>query len=119
MWRRSPAGADRAHRCRARRRGDEPLTIVVRRWPALAWTHLALRGALHAGSAEQLPAAVDEHSVAGDRITLDLSEISAIDQSGVSAIDACAQLARARDAQLEIQHPSPVTRRALADRGSS
>jgi hypothetical protein len=49
-------------------------------------------------------------------VILDLSELTAIDEHGVAALDRCRALAESREAVLEIQDPSPVARQALRRR---
>jgi CheY-like chemotaxis protein/anti-anti-sigma regulatory factor len=94
----------------------EPTTLHVRHWPALARADIAIRGVLDGGAQAALAAAVGDHSRPGSVIVLDLSEVTAIDEEGVQAIDHSRQLAGTAQAQLEIQDPSPAARRALRRR---
>lgn len=93
--------------------GPPPLEIRKRTWSALAWTHLTLRGTLDVRTNAQLIASVEAVLDAGHRITLDLSEVSAIDSAGARAVHRCEVLADERRGELTVEDPSPVVRHAL------
>jgi CheY-like chemotaxis protein/ABC-type transporter Mla MlaB component len=109
----SARGAAPPGRSSTGRAADEPLTWSVRAWPALARVYVTLRGALRGDTAGSLVAAVAEHAWPGNAIILDLSEITAIDEHGVAALQECRRLAETRGADVELQDPSPIARRAL------
>jgi anti-anti-sigma regulatory factor len=93
--------------------GPAALEIRRRTWAALAWTHLTVRGALDARTHAQLVACVEAGLEAGHRITVDLSEVSAIDSIGARAVHRCETLADERRGELSVEDPSPVVRHAL------
>jgi DNA-binding NarL/FixJ family response regulator/anti-anti-sigma regulatory factor len=87
--------------------------LHTRSWPALLTTHIAVKGALEGRGSDRLCEAIAECSRPRSRIVLDLSELTALDDAGVAAIHRCHELARAREAEIEIHDPSPTARRAL------
>lgn len=89
------------------------MEIRTRAWPALAWTHLTVRGTLDVRTRTRLLATVGAAVGARQRITLDLSEVSDVDPAGVRAIRECEALADEQDADLTVEDPSPAVRRAL------
>lgn len=100
-----------------RRRGPDrpaPFAVHVRQWTALARAHVAVRGALEASSAAGVVDAVRSTLEPGIEIALDLSEVTALDDAGVDAIQTCRRLAERAGAALEIQDPSPAVRSRLA-----
>jgi anti-anti-sigma regulatory factor len=89
------------------------LELALRTWPALARTHLTARGSLGFSTRHQLLSAVQSAAEAGHHMSLDLSEIEAIDTGGVQAVRDCESLAGKRGAILDIHDPSPIVRQAL------
>jgi DNA-binding response OmpR family regulator len=92
---------------------EETLRWSVRAWPALARVHVTLHGALRSDTVAALLAALREHVRPGHEIILDLSEITAIDARAVAALEEWRGVAEAHDADVVLQDPSPVARRAL------
>ena len=90
------------------------LELDLRTWPALARTHLTARGSLGFSTRHQLLNAVQTAAEAGHHMSLDLSEIDAIDTGGVQAVRDCESLAGKRGAILDIHDPSPIVRQALS-----
>lgn len=101
---------------RAMRGSGELLRLHVQSWPALARTHVVVCGALLTRAPAQLADTLAEHSRPGATITLDLSDITAMNADGVQALDDCGRVVQARSAALEIHDPSPIARRALRRR---
>jgi DNA-binding response OmpR family regulator len=92
---------------------EEPLTLSVRAWPALARADIALRGALRGDATAPVLTAVRAHAQQGNTIVLDLSEIAAVDGQGAAALRECRRLAEACGGELEVHDPSPIVRRTL------
>ena len=97
----------------AARDGTPVLEIHSRAWPALAWTHLTVHGALYLQTRTQLLDAVVAALEPGHRITLDLSEVTAVDYAGARAIRECEALADEQHADLMVEDPSPAVRHGL------
>ena len=90
--------------------GSSALAIQTRAWPALAWTHLTVRGTLDVRTHSRLLETVEATLEPGYRLTLDLSEVTAIDSGGARAIRDCEALADQRNADLTVEDPSPAVR---------
>ena len=91
----------------------QTLETELRRWPALARTHVALRGALVEPADRRLLAAVAAQAPPGDTVILDLSDVTAIDPAGLAALEQCGRSVAGASGRMEIHDPSPVVRRAL------
>jgi ABC-type transporter Mla MlaB component len=87
--------------------------LFTRAWPALARTHLTVRGPLSLATCAELVDAINAALEPGHQITLDLSEVTAIDAGGVQAVRDCEALAERGRAEVIVQDPSPTARRAL------
>src|SRR4051812_7422446 len=70
----------------ARRPAASPtLEVIVRAWPALGHTRVTLRGMLTRETSDRLQSALRGVAEAGGQVTLDLSDVTAIDATGVAA----------------------------------
>jgi hypothetical protein len=83
----------------------------VSAWPALARSHLAIRGPVVSRAGTLLFEAVAREVAPGHQITLDLSDITSID--GTQAVLACRDVAERHGAELIAEDPGPIVRHAL------
>jgi anti-anti-sigma regulatory factor len=88
--------------------------LFTRAWPALARTHVTVRGPLSLATGAELVDAITAALEPGHQITLDLSEVTAIDAGGAQVVRDCEALAARGRAEVIVQDPSPTARRALA-----
>jgi anti-anti-sigma regulatory factor len=95
------------------RESTSGIEIYVRAWPALARTFLAVRGSLDFETRVRLLEDTHHALELGHEITLDASEITAIDAAGAQAIRDCIELAARCGTELTVQDPSPAVRHAL------
>lgn len=89
------------------------LDVHIRAWPALARSHLAVRGSLEGRAGPLLLEAVGREVTPGHLITLDLSDVTSIDGDGTEAVRACREIAEQHGAELIVEDPSPIVRHAL------